>query len=192
MPISWSYITCSMKFLSLKTPPQLARGGFEGAQRKGSACPRGFRGCPENGLSKENCGLALGWRWPDFAFSNPRVLTAPGTGTGECSSRFTGKCQVRRSSRAPPLPEWAPAPGAWGGRGGEGHVPLREVLSAHSRLCGEWFLKQAKGGSLQSAPCPGVGAGESGGPGNDQTLSLVSSWEAARSLIHSISPSTIC
>lgn len=73
-----------MKLLLLDLSQQPAH--FKGGQRKDSG-------------REYFCGFLLRG-WPDFVFSGPRVLIAPGTGTGECSSRFTGKCQVRHPSRA--------------------------------------------------------------------------------------------
>ena len=91
--ISYSNITDYTEVLLLKMSQQPTQGGFKGGQRKDSA-------------RKNVCGLILGG-WPDFAFFDPRVLTAPGTGTEECSSRSTAKCRVRPPSGALSLPEWA-------------------------------------------------------------------------------------
>lgn len=95
-------------------------------------------------MRKNVCGLVLGGR-PDIAFSDPRVLTALETGTGECSIRFTGKCQVRH--------QWAPAPGASGGRGRKGNVPARGALLHPPQALCRVVPKTGKGRILQSPPC---------------------------------------
>lgn len=92
-----------------------------------TAPPLGLQGWPEKlPVWKNSCGF-ISRGWSDFVFSDPRVLTAPGTGTEECSSRFTGKCQVRHASRALSLPDWAPPLRQGEGWAEKGTYLLKEV-----------------------------------------------------------------
>ena len=94
--------------------------------------------------------------WLDFAFSVPRASTAPGTGIGECSSKFTGKCQVRHPSKAPLcLPGLRPLALGEQMRGRKGNFSAEEVSPpTPGSVVGKWLLSQAKGVGLQSPPCP--------------------------------------
>lgn len=127
---------------------------------------------------KNSCGF-ISRGWSDFVFSDPRVLTAPGTGTEECSSRFTGKCQVRHASRALSLPDWAPPLRQGEGWAEKGTYLLREVSTTPGSVVSVPKTGQ-RVWSLQSLLCPWAGRGD-----DDQTLSLVSSESSRKPCSHS-------
>lgn len=159
LSISYSYITPYTRSLPAKT----------------SLAPHHHhhhRGSQEKGPVRENfCGYWVLGGWPDVASSDPRVWTALRTGTGECSIRFTGKCQVRHPSRAPslPLPQWAQLRGLRKGGTEKGTCLLREFFCTHpgSVLSGSYNRH------MKYPPISSLFLGAEGG-NNDQALSPVS------------------